>query len=150
LAGRLLRYGEYSSFYHKQVITSKNVFGESSQNTVGKFWIVAASITCGLVVIGVAMIAFMAKYGAKVHKIATTLFGARQKVENQFGRRQPAGTFSDVIDGALGKGDGVITAEAREKSWRAEVAVGGGILPEARLGWGNSEVTQSEQRRWGR
>jgi hypothetical protein len=132
------------------VITSQNVFGEFSQNTVRRFWIVAGSITCGLIVIGLVMIAFMARYGAKAHKIATALFGARQKIEDQFGRRQLAGTFSDVIDGALGNGDGVITAEAREKSWRAEVAVGGGSLPEARLGWGNSEVTQSERRRWGR
>jgi hypothetical protein len=132
------------------VITSQNVFGESSQNIVGKFWIVAGSITCGLVVIGLVMIAFMAKYGSKVHKIATTLFGARQKIEDQFGRRQPLGTFSDNIDEDLGNGDGVLAHERRDVVRSVGFAVGGGIIPEARMGWETTEGMQSERRRWGR
>ena len=126
------------------------MFGESSQNTVGKFWIVAGSITCGLIVIGLVMIAFMAKYGAKVHKIATTLFGARQKIEDQFGRRQPAGTFSDNIDEDLGNGDEVVAPEMTEESRRVEFGVGGDMFPGARWGRENIEMTQSERRRWGR
>jgi hypothetical protein len=91
----------------------QNVFGDDSTNTVTRFWIVIGSATGFFIVMGIILLSLIAKYGAAIHKFATTIFGsAKKEVASQSSDEQRADSETKPLVASNSSGASAASAES--------------------------------------